>query len=916
MKYRRLLLVTDLAADAGGALAAIRALLPFADYCAVLACLPERGLGWFDDEASPELEQPGSAALEQLRTALSAVHTEVDIRLAPAPGVEALDQLAQDTGVDLLVIGPFSFGSTLAGITHMVALRKRRPLAVLWVPDQVSADPAGARRGATQLVCLATGRRAGAAVTSFLREHGDPAQQVTVLQTAAEPPPDGVVALDVSGISAPVELLTAGPLVISQWLDERAQARALDLLVVAHLPAALLLASRSAAPCLVLPPVPPLERPLVERSLDGPDLVDLGSPLHARFEYATSIGIGRRTVIPDQTLAFVAGGRVLAELGSRAGDVSWAYDGDAHACGVFRTEGRGTAQPLAAIELQLAILRPGPTPVLLFDAELSDEEMDALHQATLHLVPQRRPTWLAVRLRPVRNCRLIRSRLQAAGLPARVIDASVVLDEGDALDVPELADPVRLARVAGRLRAAAFPIVAIVHRAELAPSTIGFVALRADEIDAQCLAALPPVPVPAPPATLAERLDHMTGAPLIAGNRIEVELDNALARRWLLAAIEASVERIHFQTYMAADDDIGRLVEAALVRAAARGVTVRLLVDSLHGLHGSLGASNPLLERLGAVPGIELRVGQPINGVPSLEALKQRDHRKLVIVDNRVALLGGRNLAHEYYTGFDEVALGRRSMWHEVPWLDAGARVEGPAVTAIEQGFLVAWQATGGQGWPVAACAVSGHTNARVVTHQGLRDAHTLDAYLALIDEARSHLHVVNGFPLILEIQHALLRALQRGVRVSVLTGNLMPRHGEQPFSGPWSGVRAAATEFVHSRVDALVAAGAQARQFTMAPQAGWAAGLGPVHSHVHAKLMCADGRVCALGSANMDITGGYWESELLLVIEDGAMATAVEARIEALMAGSTPMDRNDTQWRQLAERRAWMRYWPGVLSL
>ncbi len=88
------------------------------------------------------------------------------------------------------------------------------------------------------------------------------------------------------------------------------------------------------------------------------------------------------------------------------------------------------------------------------------------------------------------------------------------------------------------------------------------------------------------------------------------------------------------------------------------------------------------------------------------------------------------------------------------------------------------------------------------------------------------------------------------------------------------------------------------------------------MHSHVHAKLMCADGRVCALGSANMDITGGYWESELLLVIEDGAMATAVEARIEALMAGSTPMDRNDTQWRQLAERRAWMRYWPGVLSL
>ncbi len=919
MKYRRLLFITDLAADPGHALATIGRLLPAAEQLVVLACLPERKLAWFVDEAPTEAELAGLATLDRLRAQAAEAGTAVEIRLVPAPDIEALDKLAAAADIDLLVTGPFSFDSALAGIASITALRKRRSMAVLWVPDSGPADAArpaapAAQRRPTKLLCFATGQRAGVAVTAFLRDHGDPAQQVTVLQTGASLPNDWSAALDVAGISGSVDLLTADGRSLMQWVEERPPALALtfDLLVVAHLPVALLLSARSTTPCLVLPPAPP-GRPLVERALDGPDLVVLGGPLRARFEYA--VGIGRRTVIPDQALAFVSQGKVVAKVESRDGNVSWAYDGRARACGVFRVEGSDVAHPLAAVELRLAILRPGSAPMLLFDAEVSDDELTSLRGATA-AAGQGRPELVAVRLRPVLSCRSIRARLEEAGLAARVIDASVVLDEGAALDVPELADAVRLARVAARMRAAGFPVVAIVHRSELAPSTIGFAALRASEIDALRAGPLPAAALPARPASLAWRLDQMTGAPVIAGNRIDVELDNVVARRWLLAAIASSVDRIHFQTYMAADDDIGRQIEAALVRAAARGVTVRLLVDSLHGLHGSLGVRNPLLERLDAAPGIEVRAGQPIDGVPTVEDLKQRDHRKLVVVDNRLALLGGRNVAHEYYTGFDEVALRTQSMWREVPWLDAGARVEGPAVTALEQGFLDAWCAAGGEAWPVAQCAVAGASAARVVAHHGLRDARTLDTYLAMIDTAQSQVQVVNGFPLILEIQHALLRALQRGIRVRVLTGHLTPMFGDRPFEGPWSGARAAVTEFVHSRVDALVAAGAEVYQFAVAPQPRWESGLGPVLSHVHAKLMSVDGRVCAVGSANMDITGGYWESELLLVVEDAVITATVDARLAALIAGSRRVDRDDPQWRQLAERRAWMRYWPGMLAV
>ena len=79
---------------------------------------------------------------------------------------------------------------------------------------------------------------------------------------------------------------------------------------------------------------------------------------------------------------------------------------------------------------------------------------------------------------------------------------------------------------------------------------------------------------------------------------------------------------------------------------------------------------------------------------------------------------------------------------------------------------------------------------------------------------------------------------------------------------------------------------------------------------------MSADGRVCAVGSANFDVTAAYWESELLLVVEDEVIARAVEARFDELIASSDRVDPNDPEWRRRSQRRQWMRYWPGMLSV
>ncbi|HUL72209.1 MAG TPA: phosphatidylserine/phosphatidylglycerophosphate/cardiolipin synthase family protein, partial [Vicinamibacterales bacterium] len=664
---------------------------------------------------------------------------------------------------------------------------------------------------------------------------------------------------------------------------------------------AVLLGIASGPAVLILPPLRAPAREW-ERSIDVPDLVDDGALVRARLEYA--VGIGRRTPIADQDVAFVRAAEVVARATSRRGEVELP-SGVGASLGVLRTYGTNTPEALASVEARVAVLRTGSKNLVLFDADIDRTELSLIRTAS----------WaepVGVRVRSIRSCASMRAKLRAAGLPPCVIDAGAVLGEGEALDVPVQVDAVRLARTAARMRSAGFPVVAIVYRGPHRPSTTGFAAVRPDEVAAL---AAPPGSDFDLPTSVSTRLDMTTASETIAGNRIEVELDNEKARGWLLSSIEASRQRVHLQVYMALDDDVGRPVEAALAAAGARGVTVRVLVDSLHGLHGSLGASNPILDRLSLRPGVELRVSKPITGPASLEDLKQRDHRKLVVVDGNVALLGGRNLSHEYYTGFGEVHLTPGTTWRVVPWLDAGARVEGPAVAVLERSFLQAWTDAGGAPFNTQDAAPAGTTSARVVVHRGLRDANTLEAYLALIETARSHVYAVNGFPLHLEIQHALLRALRRGVRVRTLFGNLTPKHGDTSFKGPWAAARTAATSLVHSRMDALIAEGGDCYEFVVPKRAGWDPAVGDVRPHVHAKTMSADGRICAVGSANLDVTAGYWESELLLVVQDEAIARGVEARFDELIAGSARVDPNDPEWRRRAELRGWMRYWPGMLS-
>jgi cardiolipin synthase len=896
MKYRRALLLVDFERniEAETAITVLRRVAPELERLLAMVLAPAPIFAWLSSANPLEHASGAVAALEALKDAAAGAASYVEAQLAPELGGDALSALCAAQEIDLLVFASRS----LASASVLSMQRRRLPVAVLWTEGRRAPGPI------KEIACVALDGRGRAATGTFLRDHTDRTMHVTLLTPRPLTADALNTFLSIAGISAAVEASSPRDASsMGRWIGEWARDKPVDLLVFTSLPSALALGALRETPILLLPPLP-APRPLGQRGIDVADLVDDGGPLRLRIDHVAAVG--SPAPVPDQQFAIVSGGRVVAAVTTSAGEAVLPAGLAVDSFGVNRLDGGAPAEPLAALERPVLVVRPGRRPLAVFDAELPDAALRALRRGS-----ERSGTeCLAVRLRPTRSCRAIRSRLHRAGLFAAVIDARVVLDEGDALDVSDAHDPVRLARLATRLRRRGFPLIAVVYRGPIEPAVQGFVALNGSEL----------TPAAAWHDVLASHVSlpaaEQLVAPFIVGNRIELELDNATARRLLLETIAGSLETLHFQVYMALDDDVGGPVEEALAAAALRGVTVRVLVDSLHGLHGSFGTQNPLLARLDARPGVELRTLRPITALPSLADLKQRDHRKLVIADGRVALVGGRNLSHEYYTAFGEAQLTPSSIWREVPWLDAGARVEGPAVAALSSAFLEAWTEAGGDAFEVGVPPPSGSSAARVVVHRGLRDAHTLEAYLALIESARSHVYAVNGFPLALELQHALLRALRRGVRVRALLGRVAPTHDGVPFSGPWSATRTAATELVHSRMDPIVAEGGDVYVFARQGFPGWAPGLGVVHPHVHAKAMSVDGLRCAVGSANMDITASYWESELLLVVEDDALARGFETQIESLIAGSTLLNRHDPVWQQLAKRRAWMRHWPGMLAL
>ncbi|WP_342381860.1 phosphatidylserine/phosphatidylglycerophosphate/cardiolipin synthase family protein [Myxococcus stipitatus] len=917
--FRRLVVVFDAGSESEQVIHWVQRLTAAPEAVYLYGLVPERS----------ELEAPPPASLTVLDRLRHALH-DWDARIQVSGALEThLDtagivHVATKHGAELVVFGPHLDTSPRARVGAMLMLCLREHLPVLSIGKAATPSPTAPSRTA---VAVAPDGRGLGAVATFLSRCAVRSELVAL---TSELEPEQVSHLQTLGRALGidqllhVEALTENPANSrAEVFDVAALRSGADLLLVpadalADVEALMLglfgakALQEARVPILMLPRAQP-SSPLFEDAYAVSD--SLAAPgLAPRFA-VERVGFMSSVSVPDAgDLTVFEGGNTLGhgrhEGGTAALEASWfAHAKGPHAL-AFSFAGDTAPRDLTPCY----VLAP-EKPVLLVDSLVDEDTLDAaraLAAERYHLV--------FVRLRDSDSFAQQRARLREKlpDLPwPLLLDASTWLDDARADDVPRQVDGQRLLRVATRLAAAHVPIAAVLTRDAYKPVHPHLRTLSPEECVALSRTSpLEPLPIPDEPGTFARELVLAGCGPRREGHDIAFELDNRLARESLLAAIDAARSTIHWQCYIVEDDAITARFTEALKRAASRGVRVRFLADALYSGHDSFGALNPALVSLSETPLVEVRAIAPLVGVPSLSELKQRNHRKLTIIDSARAFVSGRNLGAPYYTGFDEVDLHRDTPYRDVPWLDCGARLKGPLVGDLELAFLTEWTRAGGEPFDIPASAPEGTMAARLVLHEGLRDTHTLDTQLALIRHARSRLVLVNTFPLLLELQNALIAAVRRGVRVEFLFGSVRPHHGDARTYFPGGALREVADHYVRSRLDAVIAAGAIAYELALPTLPNWDAALEQLCPHVHAKLLVCDTTAVAVGSANLDVTAAYWESEALLIVEDPPFAEQMLGALAPLFATSRRIDREDSRWRDEVEQRAWVgRNWPSLVG-
>lgn len=189
----------------------------------------------------------------------------------------------------------------------------------------------------------------------------------------------------------------------------------------------------------------------------------------------------------------------------------------------------------------------------------------------------------------------------------------------------------------------------------------------------------------------------IVGSPLILGNKVTLLQDGAATYAAMFAAIRNARDHINLESYIIDDDDIGRQFADLLLEQQGRGVQVNVIYDSV----GGFNTPKAFYERM-REGGIEVLEFNPINPFVSKTPwqIYNRDHRKLLVVDGRIAFIGGINISSVYSSGSGARRTGKAAD-EKVAWRDTHLQIEGPVVGELQKLFMGTWEKQRGR--PLAA---------------------------------------------------------------------------------------------------------------------------------------------------------------------------------------------------------------------
>jgi cardiolipin synthase len=354
--------------------------------------------------------------------------------------------------------------------------------------------------------------------------------------------------------------------------------------------------------------------------------------------------------------------------------------------------------------------------------------------------------------------------------------------------------------------------------------------------------------------TLLRRID---GAPLLPAYRVEPFFRGVDAFAAMRAAIAEARDEVLLESYIFKDDGIGREFAAELGRAARRGAAVRVLADAF----GSFATRRRFWRGLVA-DGVAVRLFHPL--LPGLWNQAYRDHRKILVVDRRVAFTGGMNVGDEYGAGDGALV---------DPWRDTHVRVDGPPAWEMAIVFAEGWARAGGEPFaipPLEPAFGPGCPTLVLDSRPGRGHEESAAVLAAILGAARRYVWITNSyFAPKAGLTRLLGDAAGRGVDVRLL----LPGTSDVPL------VRHAG----HGFFAALLARGVRIFEYD--------------GSILHAKSLVADDYVSVVGSTNMDYRSFHWNAECNLVVLDEATA----ARLHASFVDDLELSRQilGPEWRR-----------------
>ncbi|MEQ4509963.1 cardiolipin synthase [Dickeya zeae] len=372
---------------------------------------------------------------------------------------------------------------------------------------------------------------------------------------------------------------------------------------------------------------------------------------------------------------------------------------------------------------------------------------------------------------------------------------------------------------------------------------------------------------------LCERRQGIGG---IKGNQLQLLTSFDDTIKTLIHDIELAQSNIEMVFYIWQAGGLVDQVMNALLLASRRGVKCRILLDSA----GSVQFFHSTYPEMMRTAGITVVDALQVNLLRAfLRRMDLRQHRKVILIDNRIAYTGSMNMVDPRYFKQDS-GVGQ--------WVDLMVRIEGPVTTTMGVIYSLDWEMETGQRLPPPPPDVNimpfeqerGHTVQVIASGPGYPEEMIHQALLTAVYSARHQLIMTTPYFVPSDdLQHAICTAAQRGVEVSII----VPYKNDSMMVG-WA-CKAFFTE--------LLAAGVRIYQFE--------GGL------LHTKSVLVDGQLSLVGTVNLDMRSLWLNFEITLVIDDDGFGSDLACVQEDYMSRSRLLNTKEwltrPYWQRIVER-------------